>query len=214
MQPGVARTVTILVGIIALIIGLLFYRALQTPELSPEQLRRWHAYAFEQPRTLPEFSLIDHRGEPFTAEQFKGQWSLVFFGFTTCPDVCPTTMALLGKVADRFKEQPVQYLMVTVDPERDTPQRLKDYVNFYNPGFIGVTGEVDIIRALGLTLNIAFAKVPLKAPDGSDNGDYTMDHGAYIVVINPAGQYHGFLKAPHKVANIEQAFGAMMGAYR
>ena len=213
MQPGVARTVTLLVGVIALIIGLLFNRALQTPELSPEQLRRWHAYAFEQPRTLPDFNLVDHRGAPFTAEQLKGQWSLIFFGFTTCPDVCPTTMALLGKVAERFKDhpyqgKPVQYVMISVDPERDTPEQLTNYVNFYSPEFVGVTGEVDMIRALGLTLNIAFAKVPL-----GENGDYTMDHSAYIVVINPAGQYHGFLKAPHRVANIEQAFGAMMSAY-
>jgi len=208
MQAGVARTVTILVGVIALILGLLFNRAMQGPELQPEQLRQWQTYLYETPRNLPEFNLIDHNGEPFTLENLKGQWSLVFFGFTSCPDVCPTTMALLDKVKQRFANHPIQYVMVTVDPERDTQERLKNYLNFYNPEFVGVTGAEKMIRAVALTMNISFAKVPL-----DDNGNYSMDHGTYLVLVNPEGQYHAFMKAPHKVANIEQSLGAMLGAY-
>ena len=101
------------------------------------------ATVFQQPRAVQPFELLDHHGESFTPESLRGQWSFVFFGYTHCPDVCPTTLSVLNSVALRLADAPdaTRFVFVTVDPERDTPEVLARYVTYFNGEFVGVTGE-------------------------------------------------------------------------
>jgi protein SCO1/2 len=131
------------------------------------------------------FSLVDHRGKPVTEADYLGKPTLVFFGFTHCPDVCPTTLFELttrfndmGREADRLNT-----LFVTVDPERDTPQQLADYLSSFDPRITGLSGSRDKVEAAMKAYRIYARKVPL------DGDDYTMDHTATIFMMNSKGQF-------------------------
>ena len=134
---------------------------------------------------------------------YKGQWTLVFFGFTYCPDICPTTMAFLNQFMaslDGTEAQDTQVVMVSVDPARDTVQQLASYVPFFNPEFIGVTGDFLDIHRLATALNTPFRKV------AGAGDDYLVDHSANVVLINPRGDYHGFFKAPLDLAKMKVTY--------
>ena len=135
-----------------------------------------------QPRPLPEFSLTDQSGQPFTRESLKGHPSLVFFGFTHCPDVCPTTLAKLAQVAKKANVPNLKVLLVTVDPERDTPQLMERYVRAFNPEFGGVTGTPDEIKRVAREFGVAIEKVEMAG------GTYTVDHSAVVFLLNAQGE--------------------------
>ena len=147
--------------------------------------------------------LVDHRGEPFGRARFEGSWSLVFFGFTYCPDICPTTMAQLDDFVGRLEEseaRDTRVVMVSVDPARDTVEQLARYVPFFNPDFIGVTGDFLDIHRFATALNTPFRKVP------GQGDDYLVDHSANVALINPRGDYHGFFKAPLDLGKMELTY--------
>lgn len=198
MDRGVRNTLFQIAAFIAVVLGLFVSARLSNMDTGPsvEELRDLGFYTYDDPRSLSGFTLTDHRGDSVDVGLFQGQWSMVFFGFTFCPDICPTTMAQLGKAVTQL-ESPPQVVMVTVDPERDSPEALANYVPSFNDSFIGVTGEFDDIVTLATQVNAAFGKVP-----GAEPGTYTMDHSASIVVIDPEGRYAGFIKAPHSVDTI------------
>jgi protein SCO1/2 len=139
-----------------------------------------------------DFALIDQTGAPVTDEDLRGRWLLVFFGFTSCPDVCPTTMAevaaareLLG--ADAAKVRPV---LITVDPERDTPEALGDYVAAFDADALGLTGSPEAVAAAARSFRAYFRKAAdPSAPDG-----YSMDHTTYLYLIGPDGTYVDFYR--------------------
>jgi protein SCO1/2 len=131
------------------------------------------------------FRLVDQNAKPITDQDLKGHPFLVFFGFTHCPDVCPTALhevseilRALGKDADR-----VRALFVTVDPERDTPDKLKDYLSSFDPHLVGVTGDPAAITAVGKAYRVYAKKVPL------DGGNYTMDHTAIVYLMDKDGRF-------------------------
>jgi protein SCO1 len=131
------------------------------------------------------FRLIDQNGKPISDDSLRGKPFLVFFGFTHCPDICPTTlfevsevMRSLGPDADRTAA-----LFVTVDPERDTPDKLKDYLSSFDPHLRGVTGEPDAVAAVAKAYRVYYKKVP------TDKGDYTMDHTAIVYLMDKNGQF-------------------------
>jgi protein SCO1/2 len=160
-------------------------------------------YLLDTPRSIGEFELVDHLGVPFTPARFKGKWSLVFFGFTYCPDICPTTMTFLNEFMaslEGTEAQDTQVVMVSVDPARDTVQQLAGYVPFFNPDFIGVTGEFLDIHRVATALNTPFRKVM------GEGDNYQVDHSANIVLINPRGDYHGFFKAPLDLAKMKTTY--------
>jgi cytochrome oxidase Cu insertion factor (SCO1/SenC/PrrC family) len=134
------------------------------------------------------FALIDHNGKPRTSEDFRGKLMLVYFGFTYCPDVCPTDLQNIGLALDQLGAagETVQPLFITIDPERDTPEHLKDYVPMFHPRLIGLTGDAAAIHAAAAAYRAYYAKVPL------GGGDYTVDHSSFIYVMGPDGQYLGF----------------------
>jgi len=131
------------------------------------------------------FKLIDQNGKAFTDQDMKGKPFLVFFGFTHCPDVCPTTlfdvsevMRSLGPDADRTAA-----LFITVDPERDTPASMKDYLGSFDPHLRGLTGDADALATVAKEYRVYYKKVPL------DGGDYTMDHTAIVYLMDKDGHF-------------------------
>ena len=131
------------------------------------------------------FALTDQFGKPRTDADFRGQYMLVFFGFTHCPEICPTTlfdvsemMRSLGRDADRTAA-----LFITVDPERDAPATLKDYLGSFDPHLRGLTGDADALAAVAKGYRAYYKKVPL------DGGDYTMDHSAIVYLMDKEGRF-------------------------
>jgi protein SCO1/2 len=157
--------------------------------------------AFIMPSTtaLPDFSLLDQSGAPVNPDSFRGQWDLVFFGFTNCPDICPTTLQVLASAKRELADAGVTTLprivLVSVDPERDTPEVLGQYVDYFGEGNLGITGELEEIRKLTSGLGIYFEK----AATADDN--YSVDHSAAVLVINPDGEFSALFSAPHVVAS-------------
>lgn len=212
-MSSIKQTVIVLLCVIALIVGLVVARVMREPAITPQQLALMGAVVKQESRALNDFSLVDQRGEQFDRSRLKGHWSLIFFGYTYCPDVCPTTMAILKQLEVELRESiaegNTQYILASVDPERDTPEKLAQYVGHFNPDFIGVTGNLDEMFEFARDLNSMFAKVPT-----DDEGNYLVDHSSSIIIINPRGEFHGFLRSPHNVENMSKALQAVMGNYR
>lgn len=148
-------------------------------------------------KPVRSFQLIDHNGERFDNERFKDRWTWVFFGYTHCPDACPTALAILNAAAEDLQERapdlPLQVLMVSVDPARDTPQRLAAYVPHFNPAFIGATGEDKELTALTRDLGIVYV---IHDPEPGRSG-YLVDHSTAILLINPKGELQAIFGQPH-----------------
>ncbi len=208
-----SKTATQTRGIRLTIIGVLLFilvivagfvnRIGQPRVMSASEMQANGAYLLQTPRDIGDFELIDHRGQAFVPASLEGQWSLLFFGFTYCPDICPTTMAFLDQFVQQLEgteAEDTQVIMVSVDPARDTVAQLASYVPFFNPGFIGVTGEFLDIHRFATALNTPFRKVP-----GQDE-NYLVDHSANVVLINPRGDYHAFFKAPLDLAQMKVTY--------
>ena len=133
------------------------------------------------------FALTDHTGKPRTDADFRGKLMLVYFGFTYCPDVCPTDLLAMGLAVDQLATagDALQPLFITLDPERDTVEHLADYVPYFHPRFIGLTGDADAIKHAAHAYRVYFAKAPTK-------DDYTVEHSAFIYLMGRDGRYLGF----------------------
>jgi len=147
---------------------------------------------YPQPRTLPEFTLHTAGGHTLGAQQLAGHWTLVFIGFTSCPDVCPMTLAELARAQRQWQALPEatrpRVLFVSVDPERDTPERLGQYAHAFHPGTIAATADLPMLETFTRSLSLVFAKVPLGRGD-----DYTIDHSAAIAVLDPEARMAGVI---------------------
>jgi len=134
-----------------------------------------------------EFSLIDQRGQPVTEAIFRGKPSVTLFGFTHCPDVCPTGLMEMAKWAEELGQDAdkLSFVFVTVDPERDKPQVLGDYISAFSPRIVGVTGEPDAVNAMTKDYKIYSRKVPV------EGGDYVMDHTASMILQDANGNFAG-----------------------
>jgi len=141
--------------------------------------------AFATPRQMPTFEVINHLGERVNKDDLLGDWSLMFFGFTHCPDICPNTLNALTQIQNELGKQQPKLILVSVDPMRDTPELLNTYINSFTQNIKAYTGELFQIQALTKALGVAYAYNAM--PDGS----YTVDHSAVIFIINSAGEYVG-----------------------
>ena len=197
MTGSVQKTVLILMAVIAAVLGLTFYKYMSKPSITPQQLQQMGAVIFETPRSFEIKDLVDHNNQPFTKENLKGKWTLAYFGYTFCPDICPTTLAQVNQMTKLLKKDNsdlasrMGYIMVTVDPRRDTPEKLKGYVPHFNPDFVGITGGMKNIHNLTVQMNIPYT--PVLDPEDEY---YLVDHGANLVIINPQGDYQGFIRPP------------------
>ena len=167
------------------------------------------ALVLPAPNPVPEFSLLNQHGEAVDQAVFEGQWDLVFFGFTHCPDICPTTLQVLASAKKALAENGRQTLprivLVSVDPERDTPEILGEYVNYFGQGSLGLTGTLEEIRKLTGGLGIFFEKQP------GDGENYAVDHSAAVLVIDPDGRFHSLFSGPHVVDNYVRDLPLVMG---
>lgn len=198
-RRGIRSTVGVVLVFIAIVLGSFVYTMVKPRPLSDSELRANNAFVFEAARDIGDFALIDDNGKPFTPAELRGKWSLLFFGFTFCPDICPTTMAQLNQFYAELDKQyagDTQIVMVSVDPARDDVPKLHEYVRYFNPQFRGVTGEFLALHKFATALNIPFAKVP----GGGDN--YQIEHSGNIAIVDPEGHYIGFFKAPHELPRL------------
>jgi protein SCO1/2 len=154
----------------------------------------------EQARALADFELTDHRNLPLTRAELTGKWSLMFFGFTHCPDICPVTLQtldrMLGSIDDADVSAALQVYFVSVDPYRDTPERLAEYVAYFNPAFIGASAPPQKLRQLTGPLGIAHQ---IHQRSG-DSENYGVDHSGAVVLINPQAEFAGLFGAPQDAA--------------
>lgn len=138
-----------------------------------------------------EFSLIDHHGKAVTDEDFRGSWLLIFFGYTHCPDVCPTSLAVVGLVMDELGEDAakVQPLFITIDPERDTPEAMAAFVADFHPRIIGLSGSPEQVKAAAYSHRAYYARAPVEEGAEVTETEYAMDHSAYLYLMDPQGVY-------------------------
>jgi len=139
------------------------------------------------PAIVADFSLTDHTGRRVTDEDYRGRWLLVFFGYTNCPDVCPTTLGTVADVLERLggDARAIQPLFITIDPERDTAAVLAEYVAAFDPRIVGLTGTPDEIKAAAASFLVYDAKDEPYA----NTGAYSMAHSARLYLIDPEGNY-------------------------
>jgi protein SCO1 len=161
-------------------------------------------------RPLPPFALTDDQGRPFDNRRLLGHWTLLSFGYTQCPDICPTTLATLAEMKRQLKptpaHRPLEIGFVTIDPQRDDAQTLADYVDYFDPAFIGIRGNPNDLVALTRPLGILYRKV---VTEGSAL-KYVMDHSAVVILLDPAGRYCALFSPPHKVDKMASDIRAIL----
>ena len=182
------------VAIVAMVTGAWLSWRVLTPPPQPATATILPAGA-----ALPEFELVDHQGNAFSASDFRSHWNLVFFGFTHCPDICPLTLQVLANARQKLVDDGAKTLprivLVSVDPERDTPQILQQYVAHFGTDVLGITGDLTEIHKLTKGLGIYFEK------SNRDGDNYSVDHSAVVVVIDPNAEFRAVFSAPHKAEN-------------
>ncbi len=202
------KTVLILVAAIALVLGLTVSKVLNAPSQSdPAALADAGIVLLPQSRALPALTLTDENGQPQAVDQLKGRWTLLFFGYTFCPDICPTTLAELRQLKSQLSPEALarlQVTMVSIDPHRDTPAQLKQYLGYYKAGYSGLTGELADIQALANAVSIPFI------PGDTSREHYTVDHSGNLAVIGPDGRQRGFIRAPLNVAKLAVQLPALL----
>lgn len=162
------------------------------PETAQAQLKA--VRLITPPRALPAFRLDTPDGAALTPATLGGHWTVVFLGFTHCPDVCPTTLAELKKAQDRWQAiapaRRPRVLFVSVDPDRDTPARVGEYARYFHADTLAATAAPDALARFAESLGMVYMKVPL------ENGDYTMDHSSMLVLLDPQGRQAGLIRPP------------------
>jgi len=179
-----------------------------------------------KPKALDsKLAFTDHNNQPFSSEKLQGKWSILFFGYTSCPDVCPMQMGLLKQFVSsaEITEKP-QAILVSIDPKRDTPERLKAYVQGFNPEFIGISAkklELErFARELGVYYEYAQTAKGVgqdhsqhehhdhdhKQHEASENKSYELNHTASFILINPKGEYAGLFTAPYDIKKMVNAY--------
>lgn len=196
-----------LFGLVAVVFAGSIYRAVNaSPDLKAELERRDTLY-FDTVREVPVVELVSHQGEAFSTADLNGQWHLINFGYTFCPDICPTNMTDMAQAYRTLTEQglsdQVRMWMVTVDPARDTPEVLSEYVPFFHPEFTGLTGDVADLQTLAQQLNTLFY------PEG-EGEVYTVAHSDNIAIINPEGEYRALLRPPHTPSQIAEVMALLV----
>ncbi len=161
---------------------------------------------FPDPKPLTDFALTDHRNRVFDLASLKGKWSFLFFGFTHCPDVCPTTLAVLARVRDNIAKhtagtEAIEFVFISVDPNRDTAGKLKQYVDYFDTTFLGVTGDNAQIGNLAGQLGAAYQ---VEFTPGMEN--YPVYHTVSVFLVDPRARYHALFTPPLDAETISRRF--------
>jgi len=207
-------TVYVLIAAIAAALGLLAAQNwfARSPQGSRPALKA--ARLFEPARAIPAFSLRQSDGTPLVPGELKGHWTLVFLGFTHCPDVCPTTLAQLAGAQKQWAALPEavrpRVLFVSVDPERDTPDAIGEYAHAFHRDTLAATADVPALETFAKSLSMVFAKVPTGA--GAPADQYSVDHSASLAVLDPQGRLTGFIQPPFEPKDIAADMTALSEA--
>ncbi len=190
-----------LVLLVGMVIAVLVRAVTDQPD--PTALRELGLLLLPEPEQVSAFALTDQRGVAFGPDQLEGNWTLLFFGFASCPDVCPTTLAKLRKATEGLDRAP-RVALVTVDPARDTEAVLAGYVEAFDPAFLGLRGSAAELQAFAEQFHVNFTMVP------GANGKYLMEHTAHIVVLDAQARHVGFFMSPHKPDLMRQALETVL----
>ncbi len=206
-NPGRILVATIIAAI-SITAGFWVARAVLVPSTPVDMLS---ATRFPVARALQPFQLIDHNGQRFDNQALQGYWTFLFFGYTRCPDVCPTTLSVLNSVAHRLVDtnSRVRFAFVTVDPQRDTPEQLARFVTYFNADFIGITGEESAIEKLTRQLGV----LSMQVSNAANPDSYLVDHTASVFLIDPDSRYHAVFSPPLDAAAISTDFHNIVEAY-
>jgi protein SCO1/2 len=179
------------IAIAAVVIGMFSYQSITKLPL-PE-----HALYYQQSREIKPFELIDQNGLPFTKDRFNNKWSLVFFGYTSCPDVCPTTLQNLSFIYDDLKAitDKSQVLLVSVDPQRDSEEKLAQYIAYFNAEFIALRAGHEVLFPFARNMGLMYAI-------NGEGDNYLVDHSASLVLVNPVGKIAAIFKPEQVVGQV------------
>ena len=203
MKRNFTWTIVSCLAVIVIAVSLYVNKMTTKVYLSNEQLKDLGLYLIDPARNLGSFNLIDSNGKEFLPNDFEGKWNVLFFGFTFCPDICPITMSMLSRIEKEIDSQEldkIRIFLVTVDPDRDSPDQLKVYLENFSENFIGLTGGLDQIYNFATRVNAPFSPI-----SNSKDPHYSVDHTGSIILINPEGNYAGFFRAPHNQDDIKKA---------
>lgn len=196
------------IGILSLIFGLWLSQQMLGNNNDSQIPQNLDATVLPKARPLVDFNLSDQDGNPFSPAQLKGHWSFLFFGFTNCPDVCPTTLKVMQAVWKTLptktgeKGHPKLYF-ISVDPERDKPETLKNYVQYFNPEFYGVSGKLDELDKLTNQIGILYG---YDEKENDKDIEYTVNHSAQIILIDPKGRMRAVISPPLESKTIAANF--------
>ena len=167
--------------VIGVLVGIVFIALIALPKMRPYN---FHGTVLQSPQPAPDFDLNTANGQTISLSDYKGKLVMLYFGYTFCPDVCPTSISKLAEAMDILSKQAddVQVIMISVDPERDTPEMLSEYMSFFHPSFIGVTGSPDEIAEVATLYGIYY-----QAHEGTQATGYLVDHTASVMVIDQNG---------------------------
>lgn len=206
------KTYIILASVVGLFLGMsVFLNNFSGPRNSTnidnqqqtKQLKEDDVFIFPQAINVTDVPFLNEEGQTVGKNDNLDKWSFLFFGYTFCPDVCPTTLAVMQqmwiKLSPEMQSQ-AQVVLVSVDTERDTPEQLKTYMDYFDPSFTAFTGKPASLRSFATQLNAVYTKVERKNAQGEVDQElgYLMDHSANITILDPNGNYYGFIKPPFK----------------
>jgi len=196
----------------AIVLGLVLISALIagwwiSPPGPDQQLKDASGVEMFNGGQLTNLAFINEYGAPAELNQLKGRWTLMFFGYTYCPDICPMTLMHLSKLMKRLSDAEraqLNVVLVSVDPERDKPDNMSQYMDYFNPDFMALTGNPDNMKKLASRLNAFYARVD------RDDGGYLMDHSANIVLLDPELTYRGYIEPPHDPSRMAPLVRALL----
>ncbi|MFT5116536.1 MAG: protein SCO1/2 [Kiritimatiellia bacterium] len=205
----VLSIILVLIVVASLAARLYLFTKEQSLQEQSQQLVGLGFYKFEQPRILSDVPMLNLQGEAKSFTQHLSGWRLVNFGYMFCPDICPINLALLHAVKTEWDKQAnapaLKVLHVTFDPARDTPELLKEYLNYMDPSFYGLTGELEDIQRLSQQLSMVF-----RHEKANKLGHYFISHSDAMALINPQGKYVGLFKGPYQKANMIQVLNLLL----
>jgi protein SCO1/2 len=207
------RYISALLLFIVVLIGGSFYSYNHRYDRLP-QLLEVGGTVLATPKSLTNFNLIDDQGLPFSLQDLKGHWTFMVFGFTSCHIMCPKTLLELSEVYEKLHTTDAElpkFVMISVDPQHDTPEELHHYVKNFHPEFTAATGEPQQIRELAKELSVFYLKIKNEQGDIAAT-EYTIDHGGTVMLINPQGQLRAVFPLPHDSEIITKDYHAIVSA--
>lgn len=187
------KIVFALVAVVVLLMGLMGYRLMSSGPGSSPALTEAGVLLLPQARAVPPVSMTDQNGAPVQLDQLKGHWTVLFFGYTFCPDICPTTLAQLKQIRSALpaaSRERLQVILVSIDPNRDTPQKLKQYLAYFDGSFQGLVGTPENLETLASGMSIPYIPADTRQPN------YVVQHSGTLALIGPDGTQRGFIRAP------------------